>query len=100
MPEYPHPEAATITLRQLLTHSGGIGDFDIRQVRQPLTGAEMAARMTQPLEFKPGERFAYSNAGYVLLQAAIERATGKAFAGALNDLISTPPEWRAPDCGP
>lgn len=90
VPEYPHAEAAQITLRQLLTHSAGIGEWDNRQVRHDVSGAEAARTMTAPLEFKPGARFGYSNAGYVLLQAVIEKATGKPFANALRDLVFTP----------
>jgi D-alanyl-D-alanine carboxypeptidase len=90
VPEYAHSEATQITLKQLLTHSAGVGDLDIRQIRQPMTGAAVAATMTQPLEFKPGERFGYSNGGFVLLQAVIEKATGKSFNDALQDLVFTP----------
>lgn len=89
VPEYPHPEAAKITLRQLLTHSAGIGEWDVRQ-KTAFTGAEAAAGMTQPLLFEPGSRFAYSNAGFVLLQAAIERASGKSFGDALRELVFEP----------
>jgi len=90
VPEYPHPEASEITLRQLLTHSAGIGEWDGREPKRDMTGAEAAATMTQKLEFKPGERFSYSNAGYVLLQAVIEKASGKAFADALSELVFRP----------
>ncbi|HWI76443.1 MAG TPA: serine hydrolase domain-containing protein [Sphingomicrobium sp.] len=90
VPEYPHPEAAKITLKQLLTHSAGIGDWDGRQVRGPHSGAELAATMTEPLQFEPGARFNYSNAGFVLLQAVVEKATGKSFAAALQDLVFAP----------
>jgi CubicO group peptidase (beta-lactamase class C family) len=89
VPEYPHPEAAKITLKQLLTHSAGIGDWDVRQ-KQAFTGAEAAAQMTQPIQFDPGTRFAYSNAGFVLLQAVIEKASGKPFGKALDDLVFRP----------
>ena len=90
VPDYPHPEAAQITLKHLLTHSAGIGEWDGRQVDGPRTGAELAATMTQPLQFEPGSRFAYSNAGYVLLQAVVEKATGKPFAEALRQLVFAP----------
>jgi CubicO group peptidase (beta-lactamase class C family) len=89
VPEYPHPEAAKITLKQLLTHSAGIGDWDVRQ-KTAFTGAEAAAQMTQPLQFEPGSRFAYSNAGFVLLQAVVEKATGKSFAETLTELVFKP----------
>lgn len=89
VPEFPHPESARITLKQLLTHSAGIGDWDVRQ-KAAFTGAQAAAQMTQPLQFHPGSRFAYSNAGFVLLQAVIEKATGKTFADALKQLVFEP----------
>jgi D-alanyl-D-alanine carboxypeptidase len=90
VPEYPHPEAAQITLKQLLTHSAGVGDWEGRDIRSEISGAEAAKSMTAPLQFKPGEHFSYSNAGYVLLQAVIEKATGKPFAAALDDLVFKP----------
>ena len=90
VPEYPHPEAAQITLRQLLSHGGGIGEWDQRQVKGPMTGAAMAAAMKEPLAFKPGERFGYSNAGFILLQAVIEKASGKPFDAALGSLVFEP----------
>jgi CubicO group peptidase (beta-lactamase class C family) len=90
VPEYPHPDAAQITLRHLLTHTSGIGDMDIREIKRPMTGAAVAATMIRPLVSKPGERFGYSNAGYVLLQAVIERATDMPFGDALRRLIFDP----------
>lgn len=90
VPEYPHASAATITLRHLLTHSAGIGDWDGRQFKREMTEVEAAATMSEPLQFAPGERFSYSNAGFVLLGAVIEKATGKPLAGALKDLIFDP----------
>jgi CubicO group peptidase (beta-lactamase class C family) len=89
VPEYPHPEAAEITLRQLLTHSAGIGEWDVRQ-KTAFTGAEAAARMTEPLQFEPGSRFVYSNAGFVLLQAVVEKAAGRSFPDALEELVFAP----------
>ena len=90
VPEYPHPEAAQITLTELLTHSAGVGNWEGRDVRSEISGAEAAMTMTAALQFKPGEHFSYSNAGYVLLQAVVERATGKPFAAALDDLVFKP----------
>jgi CubicO group peptidase (beta-lactamase class C family) len=90
VPEDPHPEAAKITVRHLLTHSAGIGEWDGRKIRGEKSGAELAATMTEPLQFEPGARFNYSNAGFVLLQAVVEKATGKSFADALEELVFAP----------
>lgn len=90
VPEFALPEASRITLKQLLTHSAGLGDLDVRQIKKPMTGAEIAATMTQTLQSRPGERFSYSNGGFVLLQAVVEKATGKPFGQALDGLVFGP----------
>lgn len=90
VPDYPHAEGAKIALKQLLTHSAGIGEWDGRKIQGPKSGAELAATMTEPLQFNPGSRFAYSNAGFVLLQAVIEKASGTSFEAALQTLVFRP----------
>ncbi len=82
-----------VTIRDLLQHSGGwdraLG-FDpmtmtrsIAQARgiQPPAEAETIIRymMGQPLDFSPGERYAYSNFGYSVLGRIIERVTGQSY---------------------
>jgi len=82
VPEFPH--GRRITLRQLLNHTAGTADFvgDGRflaaQRRRGLaatwTPQQMLHYVPEPLA-KPGERWIYSNANYLLLGLAIERAT-------------------------
>jgi CubicO group peptidase (beta-lactamase class C family) len=43
-----------------------------------------------PLEFAPGERFAYSNSGYVLLGQIIEKVAGKTYETFLRESIFEP----------
>ena len=53
------------------------------------SSAELVGRLVdKPLEFAPGDKFAYSNSGYYLLGLIIERASGKPYADFLqeNDL--------------
>ena len=90
VPTYPHQQAASkITLRQLLHHRGAIGEWDGRQVRAPQTSPEAAATMTaSPGE--PDKRFNYSNAGYVLLGAAAEKATGLAYDQLVEQFVFRP----------
>ena len=57
----------------------------------PATGAEMVGKLTdKPLEFAPGEKFAYSNSGYYLLGLIVERASGKRYADFLQEVIFAP----------
>lgn len=87
VPEFPHGEAAQkITLRQLLQHKGGLAEWDNRS-KEILTSAEMATTMKSPPTGEPGAGFSYSNAGYILLAAAAERATGKRFETLIQDLV-------------
>jgi CubicO group peptidase (beta-lactamase class C family) len=68
--------AASATIHQLLTHHAGLtdhcgDDFD------PLTKeTELHTCMAKPLEFKPGEDH-YSNMGYSILAAVVERLSGQ-----------------------
>jgi CubicO group peptidase (beta-lactamase class C family) len=70
-----------ITVRQLLTHMSGLPDIITRDggyVGQDRTSA-IAALADQPLRAAPGERFAYNQTNYLLLQWVIEQARGRAF---------------------
>jgi len=45
---------------------------------------------TRPLDFRPGERWSYSNTGYVLLGALIHRVTGRFYGDLLRDSVFGP----------
>lgn len=86
-----------ITLRHLLTHTSGIGNFsslpgwDEDLGRKTYRHHELVDLFRDlPLAFAPGEKYAYSNSGYVLLGLAIERASGKSYGDFLRDTIFTP----------
>ena len=80
IPKFPH--GGEITIRHLLAHTSGVPDYHslpdygARRAR-PTTLAEFAAWIgTKPLDFRPGERDAYSSSGYALLADVIERVSG------------------------
>jgi D-alanyl-D-alanine carboxypeptidase len=72
------PEAAQVTIRQLLTHSSGLGDFFRPENMDAMMRARNASDILPMIAgdkpaFPPGSRFAYSNSGFALLGIAIER---------------------------
>jgi len=44
----------------------------------------------QTLEFEPGERFAYSNSGYVLLGCIVEKASGRSYEQFMQEFVLKP----------
>jgi len=83
----------TITVRQLLSHTGGmpLGDFG---ARYPPEGPVFALRDSlskeaQPIQ-QPGLSFSYSNTGYNLLELLIEDVSGMHFSDYMAREILTP----------
>lgn len=86
LPDYPNAEVARkVTLRQLLDHSGGLGDIfteeffksDKAQYRQPADFFWLFAEKKP--EFEPGTRQSYSNAGFMVLGAIIAAVSGESY---------------------
>lgn len=92
------PYASQVTIRHLLTHTGGIpeyfkpgGVYEQRSRRLMRTVDEYKSFLeTTRLDFAPGAQWHYSNSGYVLLGAIIEKVTGAEYAQAINDVICNP----------
>lgn len=96
LPDYPaRAIAEQITARQLLSHSSGVGNYWEAIAEKP-SQAFVEARdflplfANQPLEFTPGERFGYSNGGYVILGLIVEALTGEAYADHIRRTIFEP----------
>jgi CubicO group peptidase (beta-lactamase class C family) len=78
-----------ITLREVLTHTSGLGDMMDREPH--LTLAETAAKFArQPLRFQPGSRWGYSTAGIDTLGRVVEVVSGMAFAEFLQSRVLDP----------
>ena len=93
----PCPEAwKPVTIHHLLTHTSGIPTYTgIAAWRAtnmvPKTIDQMLAIFRDlPLEWVPGEKYAYNNSGYFLLGVVIEKVSGKKYEQALRDMILTP----------
>jgi CubicO group peptidase (beta-lactamase class C family) len=93
LPDFPG--ADRIALRQLLNHTAGVSDnakpaqpgFLRRDVDTATQVAEIAKRAP---DFEPGTRWSYSNAGYILLGAVIEKVTGQRWHEAMRTLLLEP----------
>jgi CubicO group peptidase (beta-lactamase class C family) len=86
LPEYPNQEfARSATVRMLLLHRSGLGSFwnneQYARTKDTLrtVPSYMALFMNEALTSVPGEKFQYSNSGFVILGAIIERLSGETF---------------------
>lgn len=95
LPEFatPDPEATrTITIRQLLSHTGGVtNDFNFDGGR----GDDCLARYVDAarrvaLDCPPGTAISYGGLGYVVLGRVIERLTNRTWDQALRTLLFEP----------
>jgi CubicO group peptidase (beta-lactamase class C family) len=85
-----------ITIFNLLTHTSGIPSFtsfpDYQATEaMPTSAGKLVARFRdKALEFQPGEKWNYSNSGYVLLGYLIEKISGEPYSKFVQDNIFTP----------
>lgn len=88
----------TITIRHLLHHASGIRDW-VRpfawagmRARDAVTVGQVTelVRQERELNSRPGERYTYSNTGYVLLAAVVEQVTGMSFPEWMREHIFEP----------
>lgn len=95
--------AADVTVEHLLTHTSGIGDYLDEEGDWELTdyviGAAHELTTTEaflsrldgfPTKFKAGERFAYCNAGFVVLALLAERAGGVGYHDLVRERVLRP----------
>ena len=83
-PDYPNVDVARkVTIRQILSHTSGISGniFELPGLATPNqirhNRQVFQAIVNEPLAFAPGSRNQYSNAGFVVLGALIERLSGE-----------------------
>jgi CubicO group peptidase (beta-lactamase class C family) len=105
LPGYPDQEVAKVTIHQLLTHTGGTGDFfgpDFDSNRQKLKTHQdyLTAFGNKGLAFAPGTRWEYSNYGYVLLGRIIEVVSKQSYYDYVREHIFKPAGMTASDSLP
>lgn len=86
LPDYPNKEAADkVTIGHLVTMKSGIGDFfgdkfmAMEKDRLRKNADFIPLFSDKPLAFEPGTKNQYSNGGYILLGAIIEKVTGESY---------------------
>lgn len=87
-----------ITIKNLLTHTGGLPDY-MRLMEKEWDKSKIATnedvikvfeKIKPKIEFKPNEKWEYSNTGYLLLATIIERVSKKSFEEYLTYKIFKP----------
>jgi CubicO group peptidase (beta-lactamase class C family) len=95
LPDYP-TKGQKITIEHLLTHTSGIKSYTSLPEWLPLWRKDMplseliAIFKDKPMDFAPGEKWAYNNSAYVLLGAVIEKASGQSYSDFVEKNIFAP----------
>ena len=96
LPGYP-TQGHVITIEHLLTHTSGIQSYTAipgwfpTSIRADMSFTELIDGFKkEPMQFAPGERYAYNNSAYVLLGAIIEKAAGNTYERVLTKRIFEP----------
>jgi D-alanyl-D-alanine carboxypeptidase len=88
--------AAAVTLRQVLSHTGGLRDFWPQdfvtpEMTRPTTTTGIIDEWVQrPLDFEPGTEWQYSNTGFVMAAAVVQRVSGEELFAFLQHQVFTP----------
>ena len=90
LPEFNSPEKAQITVKQILTHSGGLEAG--ANIYANARGREQYLYQinARPLEYAPGTNMIYSDWDMIILQLVMERITGKTLDVLANEKIFKP----------
>jgi CubicO group peptidase (beta-lactamase class C family) len=105
LPKFPHTQ---ITIRHLLHHTSGLPDYEPLMnpaiygapgscpPQKQITDPEVLAllRAQRKTNFAPGAKFAYSNAGYVLLGLIVEAISRQPFEDFLQERMFEPLKMR------
>jgi CubicO group peptidase (beta-lactamase class C family) len=95
-PEFPYQD---ITIRHLLSHTSGLPDYGIfeaairEQPEKVITNADVIPYLrswNQPLIFKPGDKWQYSNLNFCLLALLVEKVSGVSFEDFVREKVFVP----------
>jgi CubicO group peptidase (beta-lactamase class C family) len=93
---YPNKDVAQkVTIHHLLTHTSGLGSywnakFDAKKASIKTVSDYLSLFADEPLLFEPGKRFEYSNSGFIVLGAIIEKVSGQSYYDYVREHIYKP----------
>lgn len=97
LPDYRKDTGAKITIHNLLSHTSGVPNYTAipgffqNISRNPFAVDDFVKKYASgDLDFEPGTKFNYSNSGYFLLGAIVEKVTGKSYEQVLKENILDP----------
>jgi D-alanyl-D-alanine carboxypeptidase len=94
--DYPNKDVASkVTIHHLLTHTGGTGDifgpeFESHRLQLRTLNDYIKLYGSRGLAFAPGTQWDYSNYGFILLGAVIEKVTGQSYYDYVREHIYAP----------
>ncbi len=90
LPEFAANGKANVTIEQLLLHVGGMAPAN--SMRDYANGPEAAVKkiLTDPPRHIPGERFAYSDLGYITLGKIVEKVSGMGLDAFVEEYVFDP----------
>ena len=100
LPDYANKDVREkVSISQLLTHTSGLGEmfnarYKAERERLRSVNAFVSLFENDSLMFKPGSRWSYSNAGYCLLGAIVEKVSGEDYYDYLDKHIFGPAGMR------
>ena len=103
---YPNRDVASkVTVRRLLTHTGGTGDifgpeYDQNRLQLREHADYVKLYGSRAPNFEPGSRFEYSNYGFVLLGAIIEAVSGESYYDYVREHVFGPAGMTSTDSLP
>ena len=96
LPNYPNKDVANkVTIHQLLTHTSGLGSYwnakyDAKRASIKSVSDYLALFADEPLKIEPGKRFQYSNSGFIVLGAIVEKVSGQSYYDYVKEHIYKP----------
>ena len=103
--DYPNKDVANkVTIHHLLTHTSGMGDILTEEFDKSSKASFRAVSdyfplfVNELLKFEPGQDWEYSNAGFILLGAIIEKVSGQSYFDYMRESLYESAGMTSTDC--